>query len=80
MVFLLSVAYSAWPAAVLFMCFLAGVLVTLQFIAYGAYRLYCGVVGVGKMVKRGVIRVVAKVTRRPSQDPAPPGDSVNVNC
>ncbi|KIK41245.1 hypothetical protein CY34DRAFT_68801, partial [Suillus luteus UH-Slu-Lm8-n1] len=41
MAFLLSVAWSAWPTAVLVMCFIAGFLISLQFIIYG---LHCAVI------------------------------------
>jgi hypothetical protein len=41
MAFLIAVAWSAWPKAVLVMCFMSGILVGLQFIIYG---LHCVVV------------------------------------
>jgi hypothetical protein len=37
--FLCAVAWVAWPTAVLVMCGIAGVLVSLQFIVYGFHRL-----------------------------------------
>ncbi|KAH9056887.1 hypothetical protein EDB87DRAFT_1155664 [Lactarius vividus] len=41
-VFLGAIAWTAWPAAVLVMCVLAGILVSLQFIVYGSHRLALG--------------------------------------
>ncbi|KAG1735994.1 hypothetical protein EDB19DRAFT_1722862 [Suillus lakei] len=49
MTFLLSVAWSAWPTAVLVMCFIAGVLICLQFIIYG---LHCAVVCMTEIIRR----------------------------
>ncbi|KAF8262783.1 hypothetical protein EI94DRAFT_1742765 [Lactarius quietus] len=40
--FLGAVAWAAWPAAVLVMCVLAGLLVSLQFIVYGCHRIALG--------------------------------------
>ena len=37
--FLCAVAWVAWPSAVLVMCGITGVLVSLQFIVYGVHRL-----------------------------------------
>ncbi|KAI0749014.1 hypothetical protein BC629DRAFT_1598971 [Irpex lacteus] len=50
MLFLLAVAWDAWPTAVLVMCFLAGILLTLQYLVFGAKRLIGGVVWVVKKV------------------------------
>jgi hypothetical protein len=41
-VFLGAIAWAAWPAAVLVMCALAGLLISLQFIVYGCHRLALG--------------------------------------
>ena len=41
-VFLGAIAWAAWPAAVLVMCALAGLLVSLQFIVYGCHRIALG--------------------------------------
>lgn len=49
MAFLLSVAWSAWPTAVLVMCFIAGVLISLQFIIYG---LHCMVICMTEILRR----------------------------
>jgi hypothetical protein len=37
--FLCAVAWAAWPTAVLVMCVITGVLVSLQFLVYGFHRL-----------------------------------------
>lgn len=49
MAFLLSVAWSAWPTAVLVMCFIAGILISLQFIVYG---LHCTVICMTEVFRR----------------------------
>ncbi|KAG1738035.1 hypothetical protein EDB19DRAFT_1895734 [Suillus lakei] len=49
MTFLLSVAWSAWPTAVLVMCFTAGVPISLRFIIYG---LHCAVVCMTEIIRR----------------------------
>jgi len=40
--FLGAIAWTAWPAAVLVMCVLTGVLISLQFIVYGCHRFALG--------------------------------------
>ena len=40
--FLCAIAWTAWPSAVLVMCVITGVLVSLQFIVYGFHRLALG--------------------------------------
>ena len=40
--FLGAIAWTAWPSAVLVMCVITGVLVSLQFIVYGCHRLALG--------------------------------------
>ncbi|KAG9309315.1 hypothetical protein JVU11DRAFT_10803 [Chiua virens] len=59
MIFMLSVAWSAWPTAVLVMSFMAGVLVSLQFIVYG---IHCAVVftaDVIRHIRKGLLRCLA---------------------
>ncbi|KAH9013663.1 hypothetical protein EDB84DRAFT_1444178 [Lactarius hengduanensis] len=56
-VFLGAVAWIAWPAAVLVMCVLAGVLVSLQFIVYGFHRLGLGLAWMVRGVWFGVLYV-----------------------
>jgi len=71
--FLGGIAWAAWPTAVLVMCGIAGVLISLQFIVYGFHRLalclawilrgaWLGAVYVG-----GLIRAI--FTRSQAQDP-----------
>ncbi|KAG2135799.1 hypothetical protein DEU56DRAFT_806572 [Suillus clintonianus] len=64
MAFLIAVAWSAWPTAVLVMCFTAGILISLQFIIYG---LHCVVVWVTEVIRR-VRRGLMWCVRRPSND------------
>jgi len=52
MVFLLTVAWDAWPAAVLVMSCVAGVMVSLQYLVFGFHRVGNGVVWVGRSVVR----------------------------
>ncbi|KAG1751903.1 hypothetical protein EDB19DRAFT_1674466 [Suillus lakei] len=49
MAFLLLVGWSAWPTAVLVMCFTAGVPISLRFIIYG---LHCAVVCMTEIIRR----------------------------
>ena len=75
--FLGAVAWAAWPTAVLVMCGITGVLVSLQFIVYGFHRLalclawflrgaWLGAVYVGS-------RIRAMFTRGQAQDPVEDG-------
>ena len=50
MLFLLTVAWMAWPTAVLVMCFVTGVVLTLQYLIFGARRVVGGVMWVVKRV------------------------------
>jgi hypothetical protein len=52
--FLALVAYDAWPTGVLVMCFLCGLVMSLQFLVYGVHWVGKVVVEVVRMVKRGV--------------------------
>ncbi|KAG2148700.1 uncharacterized protein EDB93DRAFT_1144346 [Suillus bovinus] len=62
MAFLLSVAWSARPTIVLVMCFIAGVMISLQFIIYG---LHCAVICMSELIRRAC-RVSMWCVRRPS--------------
>ncbi|EGO00349.1 hypothetical protein SERLA73DRAFT_73063 [Serpula lacrymans var. lacrymans S7.3] len=64
MVFLLCVSWSAWPTAVLVMSFLAGTIVSLQFIVYGVHCVVRSIFELG----RAFLRVVAVVARKPPPD------------
>ncbi|KAF9227051.1 hypothetical protein BS17DRAFT_774855 [Gyrodon lividus] len=59
MTFLLSVAWSAWPNAVLVMSFVAGMLISLQFIVYGLHCVVVFIVEVMRGIRRGVFRCLA---------------------
>ncbi|KZT01146.1 uncharacterized protein LAESUDRAFT_752811 [Laetiporus sulphureus 93-53] len=50
MVFLLAVAWTAWPAAVLALSFIGGLLFTLQYLVYGCDRL-------GRLCGRAILRI-----------------------
>ncbi|KAF8838514.1 hypothetical protein BDN67DRAFT_933660 [Paxillus ammoniavirescens] len=56
MTFLLAVAWSAWPNAVLVMSFVAGMLISLQFIVYGLHCVVVFIVEVVKGIRRGLLR------------------------
>ncbi|KAI9432110.1 hypothetical protein H4582DRAFT_2084046 [Lactarius indigo] len=49
-IFLGAIAWTTWPATVLVMCVLAGLLVSLQFIVYGCHRLALGLAPVRHVV------------------------------
>jgi hypothetical protein len=72
--FLCAIAWTAWPAAVLVMCVLTGVLVSLQFIVYGFHRLALGFAWMMRGAWLGAVYVESKVravfTRDLSQTPA----------
>ncbi len=56
MAFLLAVAWTAWPTAVLVMSFVAGFLLTSQFIIFGLHRLIKFVVWTVRVAWRAVVR------------------------
>ncbi|KAG1844315.1 hypothetical protein DFJ58DRAFT_802764, partial [Suillus subalutaceus] len=64
MAFLLSVAWSAWPTAVLVMCFIAGSLISLQFIVYGLHCTVICMTEIFRRARRGLMWCV----RRPSNN------------
>ena len=59
--FLCAIAWTAWPAAVLVMCVLTGVLISLQFIVYGFHRLALGFVWMLRGAWLGAVYVGSKV-------------------
>ena len=71
---LCAIAWTAWPAAVLVMCVLTGVLVSLQFIVYGFHRLALGLAWMLRGAWLGAVYVGSKAravfTRDRSQTPA----------
>ena len=56
MSFLLAVAWTAWPTAVLVMSFVAGFLLTSQFVVFGIHRLINFVVWTVRVAWRAVVR------------------------
>jgi hypothetical protein len=60
MAFLLSVAWSAWPTAVLVMCFIAGFLISLQFIIYGLHCVVICMTEIFRRVRRGLMWCVRR--------------------
>ena len=56
MSFLLAVAWTAWPTAVLVMSFVAGFLLTSQFVIFGLHRLINFVVWTVRVTWRAVVR------------------------
>jgi hypothetical protein len=89
--FLCAIAWAAWPTAVLVMCVITGVLVSLQFIVYGFHRLalclawmlrgvWLGAFFVGSRLRavftRGQAQVPVMVEREPAT--APPASALAV--
>ncbi|KAI0776335.1 hypothetical protein BD413DRAFT_265646 [Trametes elegans] len=64
MFFLLSVAWTAWPTAVLVMSFVAGVLLSSQFLVYGAHRFVNCVVWAVRIVWR---KTAASTSTQPAE-------------
>ena len=56
MAFLLAVAWTAWPTAVLVMSFVAGFLLTSQFVIFGIHRLINFIVWTIRVAWRAVVR------------------------
>ncbi|KAH9018549.1 hypothetical protein EDB84DRAFT_1519089 [Lactarius hengduanensis] len=56
-----AIAWTAWPAAVLVMCVLAGVLISLQFIVYGSHRLALGLAWMARNAWLSVLYVWRRV-------------------
>ncbi|KAH7910097.1 hypothetical protein BJ138DRAFT_1065884 [Hygrophoropsis aurantiaca] len=68
MIFLLVVAWSAWPTAVLVMCIVSGVVVTLQFIVYGACCVFSCIFEIARRIKRAILWCFVSVhTKQPSE-------------
>jgi hypothetical protein len=59
MVFLLGVAWRAWRAAVLVMCFVAGLVGTLQYLVYGLHQVVKLLGRGGRAVRRRVLGACA---------------------
>ena len=62
MAFLGLVAFNAWPYGVMAVSFLVGVVMSLQFLVFGAHWCATRVVEGGKVGSRGVVRVMRRMT------------------
>ena len=58
--FMFFVSFSVWPQAVLFVSFMAGVLVTLQYLLFGAHRLVLGIRWVFKRIGAAFSRLFSR--------------------
>ena len=68
MAFLIAVAWSAWPNAVLGMCFMAGTLIGLQFIVYGLHRIVVFMTEIIRAVRRGLMWCARRPLNNVSED------------
>ncbi|KAH7906824.1 hypothetical protein BJ138DRAFT_1071217 [Hygrophoropsis aurantiaca] len=64
MTFLLVVAWSAWPTAVLVMSFVAGTVVSLQFIVYGVHCIFSCLFKIARRVKGAVLWCFASIFKK----------------
>ena len=60
--FLALVAFDAWPEGVVAVCFIVGIIMSLQFLVYGVHWCAKRVAMGGRASGRGVVRVVRSVT------------------
>lgn len=58
--FVLFVSFTVWPQAVLVVSFMAGVLVTLQYLLFGAHRIVLGIRWVFKRIAAGFSRLLSR--------------------
>lgn len=58
--FMLFVSFTVWPQAVLVVSFMAGVLVTLQYLLFGAHRIVLGIRWVFKRICTGFSRLFSR--------------------
>jgi hypothetical protein len=63
MAFLGLVAFEVWPQGVVVVCFFVGLIMSLQFLVYGAHWCANKIVAGGKASKEGVVTVVRKMTQ-----------------
>ena len=56
------VSFTVWPQAVLLVSFFAGVLVTLQYLLFGAHQIVLGVRWVFKRIGAGFSRLLSRNT------------------
>ena len=58
--FMFFVSFTVWPQAVLLVSFLAGVLVTLQYLLFGAHRIVLGIRWMFKKIGAGFSRLFSR--------------------
>ena len=58
--FMFFVSFQVWPQAVLVVSFLAGVLVTLQYLLFGAHRIVLGIRWVFRRICAGFTRLLSR--------------------
>ena len=58
--FVLFVSFTVWPQAVLAVSFMAGVLVTLQYLLFGAHRIVLGIRWVFKKIGAGFSQLLSR--------------------
>jgi hypothetical protein len=73
MAFLGRVAYNAWPEAVIVMCLVFGIIMSLQFLVYGAHWCSRRLADGARLMAREIARVFETVVGRPG--PPPPYSS-----
>lgn len=86
--FVTIISYNVWPQAVLAVSFFAGLLLTMQYLLFGAKQLFNGIRWVFKKVGTGCARGLNAVKRKEKkadeQEPQPPpyevGDGVRVEA
>ena len=69
--FMFFVSFTVWPQAVLAVSFLAGVLVTLQYLLFGAHRIVLGIRWVFRKIGSGFSRLLS---RNQEVEPAEKGE------
>lgn len=74
--FLLTVAWSAWPTAVLVMSCLAGTIFSLQYLIFGAHRMVNMCIWIVKGIFRGLAITFRRGPTFPEPEPAPPSREV----
>ena len=72
MVFLFTVAWEAWPTAVLVMSFVAGILVSLQYLVFGVHRFVNMVLWTARSVWRALLSLGRRPQTPPPAAPSPP--------
>lgn len=58
--FMFFVSFQVWPQAVLSVSFLAGILVTLQYLLFGAHRIVLGIRWVFRRIGAGFSRLLSR--------------------